>query len=120
MSTTCDLEIVAGIQGYFESVGKQQQQQQKKDTSIAFSPCNYTEFILTYLKLPFGQGFVQSLNVALTSASTSCECFVFALLREKWQSNQPESESDSVPILRVCRNAQLAADGEHVGSAQGE
>lgn len=93
---------------------------EKKDTSIAFSPCNYTEFILTYLKLPFGQGFVQSLNVALTSASTSCECFVFALLREKWQSNQPESESDPVPILRVCRNAQLAADGEHVGSAQGE
>ena len=66
---------------------------------------------------PVWLGFCIGLSDSLASESAQCEYFVFAMLREEWQSSQPGSRPDLVLIFRVHMNAQLAAD---VGKAQGE
>lgn len=65
-------------------------------------------------------GFCTGLNESLASLSAQCEHSVFAILREKGQSHQPESGPNLVHIFRLHMRAQLATDVYHVGEVQGE
>lgn len=69
---------------------------------------------------PVWLGFCIGLSDSLASESAQCKHFVFAMLREKGQSSQPGSRPDLVQTFGVHTNAQLAADVQHVGKAQGE
>lgn len=65
-------------------------------------------------------GFFTALNDSLASLSARREHSVFAILREKGQSHQPESGPNLLHIFRLHTHAQLATDVYHVGKVQGE
>lgn len=64
--------------------------------------------------------FCTGLNDSLASLSARHEHSVFAILREKGQSHQPESGPNLLHIFRLHTHAQLATDVYHVGKVQGE